>query len=924
MSTIQDGLIARIVRIFVKSKVTPLIIGFSIFLGVVSVFNLPREEEPQISVPMFDIFVSYPGATAEEVEQRIVNVGERKLWEIAGVEYIYSTIQSEGAVITVRFRVGEDAEKSLIKLYTKVYSSLDLLAKGGSTPLIKVRSIDDVPVLTLTFHSVKDDPVRLRKVVSDVQKSVSAIPDVSETGITGGRKRQFQVYFDGAKLNERFLNPLELTRLIQQANVKTSAGHLENSSELINVEADGFFRAKEDLENLVVSVSQGKEVYLKDVAEIIDGPDDEETAVNIRFGAADQSGDKGPFDATTLSVSKRKGANASQLCERVLNRVEGFKGSLIPDDVTYTITRDYGETADEKANELLFHMAIAVVAVTILMALALGLRESGVVAVAIPMTLSLTLAGFYFLGFTLNRITLFALIFSIGILVDDPIVAVENIVRHLRMAKNKGRNFLEVTIEAFKEVQSPLILATLTVIAAILPMAFVRGLMGPYMRPIPIGASMAMIFSMVVAFVATPWAAHKILGSPKGQSLLKKHGEKDTLLTKMYRAYMKPLIYKAGVRRGFIAALLLMLTGAVLLVPLKLVKVKMLPFDNKNEFQIVLDMPEGSSFDQTKAVIGELAAYVSTVPEVKTVTAYAGTSAPYNFSGLVRHYFLRSQPWQADIQVNLVGKNERKRQSHAIAGSIRPKVHEIVAKYGGHVQVAEVPPGPPVLSTLVLEVYGPTLEGQRKLAGDIETLLNSNPGVTDVDSFVGRQEKLDSLKINKQKCSLNGVPVDSVAAIIFGAVKGSRADLAHLSSENEPVEIVIRLPKEKRTSLDNVLNLTVLSRFGNRIPVRDLVTVEKMLKDYPIYHKNLERVSYVIGDVQGKFDSPAYAMMELNSGLEKLSLPEPNPELQKQPDILFTSQPETSSRWSIKWDGEWQITYEVFRDLGIAFAVVLV
>ena len=922
MSTSQDGLIARIVRIFVKSKVTPLLIGFSIFLGVVSVFNLPREEEPQISVPMFDIFVSYPGATAEEVEQRIVNVGERKLWEIAGVEYIYSTIQSEGAVITVRFRVGEDAEKSLIKLYTKVYSGLDLLAKGGSTPLIKVRSIDDVPVLTLTFHSIENDPVRLRKVVSDIQKNVSAIPDVSETGITGGRKRQFQVYFDGAKLNERFLNPLELTRLIQQANVKTSAGHLESSPELVNVEADGFFRAKADLENLVVSVSQGREVYLKDVARIVDGPDDEETAVDIRFGAADKSGAKGPFDATTLSVSKRKGANASRLCEKVLKRIEDFKGSLIPADVSYTVTRNYGETADEKSNELLFHMAIAVVAVTILMALALGWRESGVVAVAIPMTLSLTLAGFYFLGFTLNRITLFALIFSIGILVDDPIVGVENIVRHLRMAKNKSRDFLEVTIEAFKEVQSPLILATLTVIAAILPMAFVRGLMGPYMRPIPIGASMAMIFSMIVAFVATPWAAYKILGRSQGK--LKEHGEQDTLLTRIYRAYMNPLIYKAGVRRGFIAALLLMLTGAVMLVPLKLVKVKMLPFDNKNEFQIVLDMPEGSSFEQTKAVIGELAAYVSTVPEVKTVTAYAGTSAPYNFSGLVRHYFLRSKPWQADIQVNLTGKNERKRQSHAIAASIRPKVHEIVAKYGGHVQVAEVPPGPPVLSTLVLEVYGPTLAGQRKLAGDIETLLNSNSGVTDVDSFVGRQEKLDSLKINKQKCSLNGVPVDSVAAIIFGAVKGSVADLAHLPDENEPLEIVIRLPREKRESLDNVLNLTVLSRFGSRIPVRDLVTVEKALKDYTIYHKNLERVSYVIGDVQGNFDSPAYAMMDLNGGLEKLSLPEPNPELQKQPDVLFTSQPETNSRWSVKWDGEWQITYEVFRDLGIAFAVVLV
>ncbi len=927
MSGQQEGFIARVVGVFVKSKVTPLILGFSIFLGVMAVINLPREEEPQISVPMFDIFVSYPGATAEEVERRIVNVGERKLWEIKGVEYVYSVTQAEGAVITVRFRVGEDVEKSLIKLYTKVHSNLDVLAKGGSQPFIKVRSIDDVPVLTLTFHGGKDDPVKLRKIVTDVQNRISVIPDVSETNITGGRKRQFHVYLDEAKLNDRFLNPLEISRLIQQANVKVTAGHLDSDLELVNVEADGFFRSKEDLEGLVISVSQGGEVYLKDVARVVDAPDEDENAVNIRFGAADKSNLKGPFDAVTLSVSKRKGSNASRLCETILKTVEGLKGSVIPGDVAYVVTRDYGATADEKSNELLFHMLIAVVAVTFLMGLALGWRESGVVAIAIPMTLSLTLAGFYFLGFTLNRITLFALIFSIGILVDDPIVGVENIVRHLRMAKNKGRDLLEVTIEAFKEVQSPLILATLTVIAAILPMAFVRGLMGPYMRPIPIGASMAMVFSMMVAFVATPWAAYRILGSAQRQGKLKDHGdhgEQDDLLTKIYRSYMKPLIYSSKVRKGFLIVLLVMLAGAVMLVPLKLVKVKMLPFDNKNEFQVVLDMPQGASLDQTKAAINELATYISTTPEVKNITAYVGTSAPYNFNGLVRHYFLRSRAWQADLQVDLTGKDERKRQSHAIANAVRPRVHEIVSKYGGHVQVAEVPPGPPVLSTLVLEVYGPTLAGQRQLAGDVEALLDSNSGVTDVDSYVGRQEKLDSLKIDKQKCSLNGIQIDSLAAIIAGTIQGSKVDLAHLSGENEPLEIVMRLPREKRGSLDATLDMTVLSRFGNRIPIKDLVTVEKMSRDYTIYHKNLERVSYVIGDVQGRFDSPAYAMMDLNGGLEKLSLPEPVNAAQKGPDLLFTSQPETSDRWSIKWDGEWQITFEVFRDLGIAFAIVLV
>lgn len=927
MSIQQEGFIARVVGVFVKSKVTPLIIGFSLFLGVMAVMNLSREEEPQIAVPMFDIFVSYPGATAEEVERRIVNVGERKLWEINGVEYIYSMTQAEGAVITVRFKVGEDVEKSLIKLYTKVHSNLDVLARGGSQPFIKIRSIDDVPVLTLTFHGGQDDAVRLRKVVADVQASISALDDVSETGITGGRKRQFQVYLDAASLHDHFLNPLEISRLIQQANVKVSAGHLESGAELVNVEADGFFRSKEDLEGLVISVSQGGQVYLKDVARIVDGPDEEENAVSIQYGAADKTALKGPFEAVTLAVSKRKGANASRLCEKLLKKVESLRGGLIPDDVTYTVTRNYGETADEKSNELLFHMLIAVVAVTLLMAFTLGWRESGVVAIAIPMTLSLTLAGFYFLGFTLNRITLFALIFSIGILVDDPIVGVENIVRHLRMAKNRGRDLLDVTIEAFKEVQSPLILATLTVIAAILPMAFVSGLMGPYMRPIPIGASMAMVFSMIVAFVATPWAAYRILGSAERQGKLKDHGEageRDDLLTRVYRSYMKPLIYRAKVRQVFIIVLLVMLGGAVMLVPLKLVKVKMLPFDNKNEFQVVLDMPEGASLDQTKTVIGELASYISETPEVKNITAYVGTNAPYNFNGLVRHYFLRSKPWQADLQVNLVGKDDRKRQSHVIANSVRAHVHEIVSKYGGHVQVAEVPPGPPVLSTLVLEVYGPTLEGQRQLAGDVEALLDRNSGVTDVDSYVGRQEKLESLKIDQQKCSLNGVSSETVAAIIAGTIFGSRIDLAHLSGENEPLEIVMRLPKEKRETLDAVLGMTVVSRFGSRIPIGDLVTVEARLKDHMIYHKNLERVAYVIGDVQGRFDSPAYAMMDLNGDLEKLPLPDPKPAAQTRPDLLFAGQPAANDRWTIKWDGEWQITFEVFRDLGIAFAIVLI
>lgn len=922
----SDGL-GSIVSAFTRSKVTPLIIAASILLGIFALINLPREEEPQISVPMFDIFVSYPGASAQEVERRIIDVGERKLWEISGVEYIYSTAEADGALFIVRFKVGENVEKSLIKLYTKVYSNLDFLAPEASQPLIKVRSIDDVPVLSLTFHSLTLDAVSLRRVVAGVQVLVSAIPDVSETVVTGGRRRQFQVFIDEQKLKERLLNPAEIADFIRKANVKLNAGYLQSKPRLFNLEADAFFRSKADLENLVIGVSSGEVVTLKDIARVIDGPDEADNLVNIRFGKGSDENEKGPFEAVTLSVSKRKGANATRLCGAIISKVEKLKGQRIPEGVDFTVTRDYGETANEKSNELLFHMAMAIFGVSILIALVLGIREAGVVAVAIPMTLSLTLAAFYFFGFTLNRITLFALIFSIGILVDDPIVDVENIVRHLRSPGNKGRPLLDVTVEAVNEVRSPLILATFTVIAAILPMAFVRGLMGPYMRPIPIGASTAMLFSMVAAFVATPWAAYRILGRAHLKGKLKGHGEgeKDDFLTRMYRSYMNPLIYDERARNNFLKVILALLIFAVLLVPLRLVKVKMLPFDNKNEFQVVLNMPEGTPVERTGAALEEIARYLATgVAEVKDIEAYIGTSAPYNFNGLVRHYFLRTKPHQADLQVNLVGKKERRRQSHDIAKSVRPGIHEIVKKYGGHVQVAEVPPGPPVLSTLVFEIYGPSLEGQNELAKKIEDMLAVNAGITDIDSYVTSDEKLLRLRVDTQKATLNGIPASAVAHTIALAIKGEAVDLAHISEEHEPVDIILRLPRDKRGNLDAILNITLLSRYGSEIALRDLVTVEERFKDKPVYHKNLTRVSYVIADVAGKFESPVYAILDLKKGINNLALPGGRPERQKHVEQSFNRQPSSTDNWSVKWDGEWQVTYEVFRDLGLAFAAVLV
>lgn len=710
-------------------------------------------------------------------------------------------------------------------------------------------------------------------------------------------------------------------------NVKVAAGHLNSQPNLLNVEADSFLQSNSDLENLIIGVSRGDLVKVSDVARVVDGPDDNESAVNIRFGQGSSQSAKGPFAAVTLAIAKRKGANATVLAEKIIHKVEELRANhSIPADVEFTVTRDYGETANEKSNELLFHMALAVIGVGILIALVLGLKEAAVVAIAIPMTLALTLASFYFMGFTLNRITLFALIFSIGILVDDPIVIVENIVRHLRLLANKGRSILDVTIEAVSEVGSPLILATLAVIAAILPMAFVSGLMGPYMRPIPIGASFAMIFSMIVAFVVTPWAAYQILGRAHKQGKLKGHDqeEKEDFLTKTYRFYMNPLIYNARIRFIFLYGVLALFVFAVILVPLRWVKVKMLPFDNKNEFQVVLNMPQGTPVEKTSAVLDEIAQSLVTIAEVKDIEAYVATSAPYNFNGLVRHYFLRTGPHQGDLQVNLVSKDKRKRQSHDIAKSVRPSILAIAKKYKGHVQIAEVPPGPPVLSTLVFEVYGPTLEGQKELAKSIEDFLGGHHGVTDIDTYVAADEQLLRLQVDTQKATLNGIANSTVAHMIALAIQGKVIDQAHLADEPEPVEIILRLPKEKRDDLDALLNVNVLSRFGLPIPLRELVTVHQQLKDQPIYHKNLMRVSYVIADVAGKFESPVYAILDLKKGIAQLPLPAGGSAQQKKVNQVFTQQPTSSDQWTVKWDGEWQITYEVFCDLGIAFAVVLI
>jgi multidrug efflux pump subunit AcrB len=937
------GIAGRIARGFINSKLTPLVIITSVLLGLAAVILLPREEEPQIKVPIVDVLVAMPGSGAKEIEERATRPMEKLLWEIPGVEYIYSTSQPGQSLVIVRFKVGENAEDSLTKLHQKLQANFDRIPHGVSYPMIKPRSIDDVPILALTFHSERYDHLTLRRVASQVDDAVKQVQLVAETALIGGARRQVRVLLDPSRLASRNLSAAGIVPMLRQANRQSASGGLTSANQEIAIETGAFLTSVQDVGNVVVGVFGGKPVYLREVAEIVDGA--EEPSQYVFYGNGATAEDQ---PAVTLAIAKRPGANAIAVADEVLRKVETLKGVVIPSDVTVSITRHYGETASEKSNELLWHMLIAVVSVSILILLTLGWRESGIVAVAIPATLALTLLVFYLYGFTLNRITLFALIFSIGILVDDAIVVVENIVRHFHLPQNKGRDWTTIAIEAVNEVGNPTILATFAVIAAVLPMAFVGGLMGPYMRPIPIGSSAAMFFSLAIAFIVTPWAAIRILKIGQKYSSLTAgkaeitttpylHSEHpEDFFTKLYRRIMSPLLSHRGWRFGFLGGITLLLLGSMALVGIGWVKVKMLPFDNKSEFQIILNMPEGSALERTAQAAREIAAAVRVEPEVTDYQIYVGTASPFNFNGLVRHYFMRRGANVADIQVNLVGKHDRKAQSHDIAKRIRPRVAEIASKFEARVAVAEVPPGPPVLQTLVAELYGPNEESRHALAKKVRDIFKQTEGVVDVDWYLEADQPKTRFVIDKEKAALHGISAETISQTLRIAVGGESVDLLHQPREKEDVNIVFELPRSSRATPEELLALRVRSGDGNAlpepaaagsvpplVPLRELVTVERTIADKAIYHKNLMPVTYVIGDVAGVIESPVYAIQKMNKAIRALDTREfggSGGELK----IHNASLPFSDLEPSMKWDGEWHITIEVFRDLGLAFAAVLV
>ena len=914
-------LAGQVAHAFIDSKLTPLIIVAALLLGAFAILQTPREEEPQIVVPMLDVFVQMPGASAQEVAQRVSLPMEKLLREVPGVEYIYSISHPGMSTLVVRFYVGTKEEDAIVETYNKLYSNFDRIPPGVSQPVIKVRSINDVPIMALTLWGKNYDSYRLRRLAGELENSLKKLDDVSETTIIGGQPRQVRVVLDTQRLAAYGLTPGMVVGQLQSANNRGQSGSFARDNREFQVEAGLFFTRVDDLRQVVIGVQGGRPVYLRDVVESLeDGPAEPDNYVLFANAKGTSGQAANPeYDAVTITLAKRKGTNASIIAENVLEKINALRGYMLPADLNVTVTRNYGETAKDKSDELLKHLLIATLSVTLLIALALGWRESGVVLLAVPVTLALTLAIFYIFGYTLNRVTLFALIFSIGILVDDAIVVVENIVRHFRLPESRGRTLVDVAVEAVDEVGNPTILATFAVIAAILPMAFVRGLMGPYMRPIPVGASAAMVFSLIVAFVVSPWAALRLLrhyasGSAHG------HHEAEGWTTRFYRKLMNPLILDARRRWMFLAGVVVLLMAAVAFIPLKWVRVKMLPFDNKSEFQVMIDMPDGTPLEQTTRVAQTLGHYLEQQPEVTNYQIYAGTSGPYNFNGLVRHYFLRHQPNQADIQVNLPSRHDRKAQSHEIARRLRPELVKLGAPFGARIKVAEVPPGPPVLETLVAEVYGPDYKGQIQLASQIKQVFQTTPGVVDVDWYVEDPQTKYDLKVDLDKASLHGISAADVTRTLQVGLSGGDAGLLHDPHSREDIPIRVRLSRADRSSIQDLANLKLPTPAGGQIALQELTDLNQTTIDTSVYRKNLQPVVYVTGDVAGEEESPVYAIGKMSDAIDKIRLPDGYSVKQYK----GTTMPERTDRYSMRWDGEWHITVEVFRDLGLAFAAVLV
>lgn len=915
----KEGLSGNIAKAFIQSKLTILLMIAFLLIGGYSTMLIPREEEPQIDVPMADIFLRYPGASPKEVEARVAQPLEKIISNIKGVEYVYSTSMKGQAMLIVQFYVGEDIERSLVKLYNELMKNMDKMPAGVMMPLVKTRAIDDVPVLGITLWSEKYNDYELKQLGQTLTNEIKKIPDVASINILGGRSRQVSVTLDKDKMAQARVDFLGINKQIQGSNAQMLGGNLMSRDTAFSVDAGNFLRTAEEVGNLIIGSNNGQPVFLKQVAAIEEGAEKHSQYVFYGFGQHDAvQAEKfnSDYPAVTLSIAKKKGADAMKLSERIVAKVEHLKKELIPDDVQVTETRNYGETASEKVSELLLHLFVAVIAVTLFVMLAMGWRGGLVVFLSVPVTFALTLFSYYFLDYTLNRITLFALVFITGIVVDDSIIIAENMHRHFKM---KRLPFLQAAIFAINEVGNPTILATFTVIAAVLPMAFVSGMMGPYMSPMPIGASIAMMLSLVVALTLTPYLGYIFLREKEGHDDKAPAALEESKIYKLYKASINPMLETRWKRWAFIMGTVVILLGSVSFFYTKWVAVKMLPFDNKNEFQVVIDMPEGTTLERTAVVAKEISQYLAQQKLVRNYQGYVGTAGPISFNGLVRHYDLRSGDNVADIQVNLIDKKDRSIQSHEIVKQLRPTIQAIARKYNANVKLVEVPPGPPVLSTIVAEVYGPDYDEQIRIAGEVKQLIEGTTGIVDSDWMTEADQPEYRFEVDKEKAMRYGVAPAQVVATIHASLSNMPAGILHNPVSFDPVNIVLQLSDADKSNVNDIRNLKVINQQGNAIAIGDLVNIKKEVKEKSIYRKNQKRVVYVLADMAGELESPFYAIMDISDKLGTITM--------KDGYLLeesFNAQPEFEDNYTLKWDGEWQITYEVFRDLGIAFAVVII
>jgi multidrug efflux pump subunit AcrB len=903
---------------------TPLLALVAVLLGTFAVMVTPREEEPQINVTMANVLIAYPGASAQDVARTVSTPAEQVLSQIAGVDHVYSVSQPGMSVLTVQFKVGEQHVPSLVKLYDVIHSHADWLPPtlGVRAPIIKAKGIDDVPVLALTLWRDQEagGGLALTQVAHAMETELKRVSGTREVLTLGGTAHVIRVQLNPDALNAHQLSLQEVRAALQSANVSESAGNLVRNNREVLVQTGNFLSSAEEVSQLVIGVFEGRPIYLHDVADIQDGADQPSSYVWFGTGAAAADKTitaKGEFTAVTLAMTKKPGENAVEVANKLLQRVEELKGRVIPSDVQVTITRNYGETANDKAMKLIKKLLFATAAVVLLVWLTLGKREAMIVGVAVLLTLALTLFASWAYGFTLNRVSLFALIFSIGILVDDAIVVVENIHRRRELAQHQSLS--EIIPEAVDEVGSPTILATFTVIAALLPMAFVSGLMGPYMSPIPINASIGMLISLAVAFVITPWLALRL--SSSHHAVVK--DERDTALSKFFRNVLSPFLnaeHGKPARRKLWIGIVLALGLAVSLGLVKLVVLKMLPFDNKSEFQIVVDMPSGTALEQTAGVLHDIGAYLASVPEVTDYQGYAGSASPINFNGLVRQYYLRAASEQGDIQVNLQDKHHRHRSSHEIASSVRQPIELIAKKWNAKVKVVEVPPGPPVMSPIVAEIYGPDYDGARKVAGKVREQFGKTADIIGVDDTVSESAPKLQLRVLQSKAALLGVSQRDIVDAVQVALSGQDVASLHDNTSKYAPPLRLGLPAEKRSQIDEVLKLKVRARDGVLVSLSEVVQPITLERDYPIYHKDLLPVVYVMGDMAGKLDSPLYGMFDINSQTNQMPLAEGG-DLQSW---YFNTPSDPYASYALKWDGEWQVTFETFRDMGIAYGVGLI